>query len=134
MICPRCAIEMEHLSRHGVTVDRCEVCGGVWLDKGELETIVETVRAPVVLGAPAQPQRPMRKPAAQPRDPQGTPPRDEFAPPRPDPRNDRRERYHDDDDWDDRYYGKKTSKYRKKHKRPTSTKARLMYILKEILD
>jgi hypothetical protein len=25
----------------GVTVDMCETCGGVWLDKGELEAITE---------------------------------------------------------------------------------------------
>ena len=44
MICPNCAnhedIPMTESSVGRVTVDRCEHCGGVWLDPGELEAIV----------------------------------------------------------------------------------------------
>lgn len=32
---------MEQISVLGVTVDRCPTSGGIWLDKGELEQILE---------------------------------------------------------------------------------------------
>ena len=41
MICPRCESPTLHeLDRDGVTIDRCERCRGVWLDRGELEKLV----------------------------------------------------------------------------------------------
>ncbi|MBV7378134.1 zf-TFIIB domain-containing protein [Maritimibacter dapengensis] len=127
MICPNCAREMEHLSQHGVSVDRCYVCGGVWLDKGELETIVETVRAPVVLGQPERPNPPVRTAKPDPRSQPEPTPRRERQP-------DRRGGW--DDDWrEERTSSRKFGrKYSKKYSRSKSTKARLKYILKEILD
>ena len=37
--CPRCGVPLRHQQLHGVTIDQCEKCGGLWLDKGELEAI-----------------------------------------------------------------------------------------------
>lgn len=114
MICPTCAREMEHIDRHGVTLDQCGVCGGIWLDRGELETLIETVRPPVVLPDPEpRPQpRPVKakapKPSRHPREDM----RENRRPPKPE--------------------GKSTKgkRYRKKY----STKDKVKYLLKEILD
>lgn len=40
MICLRCHNEMKKQNAHGVLVDRCPSCKGIWLDKGELDRIV----------------------------------------------------------------------------------------------
>ena len=37
--CPRCGSEMSEVTAEHVKVDRCTGCGGVFLDKGELEMI-----------------------------------------------------------------------------------------------
>ena len=37
--CPRCESEMNEVAVQHVKVDRCTGCGGVFLDKGELETL-----------------------------------------------------------------------------------------------
>ena len=39
MKCPRCESALIELDRDGVTVDRCERCRGIWLDRGELEKL-----------------------------------------------------------------------------------------------
>ncbi|MEO5579794.1 MAG: zf-TFIIB domain-containing protein [Gemmatimonadaceae bacterium] len=39
--CPRCGCELEEREHHGVKIDECVECGGMWLDKGELEIIEE---------------------------------------------------------------------------------------------
>lgn len=41
MICPRCGQTLQERAEHGVTVDECPGCGGVWLDKGELEALAQ---------------------------------------------------------------------------------------------
>ncbi len=42
-ICPFCkkALSILQYNRSGVEVDICAACGGIWLDKGEMEKIVE---------------------------------------------------------------------------------------------
>jgi Zn-finger nucleic acid-binding protein len=41
MQCPRCeTASLTELDRDGVTIDRCERCRGVWLDRGELEKLL----------------------------------------------------------------------------------------------
>ena len=37
--CPRCGSEMNEVTVDHVNVDRCTGCGGVFLDKGELEIL-----------------------------------------------------------------------------------------------
>jgi len=39
--CPRCGADLTSREHHHVKVDECPECGGVWLDKGELEMIEE---------------------------------------------------------------------------------------------
>jgi ribosomal protein L37AE/L43A len=39
--CPKCGCDLEEHERHGVKIDQCSECSGVWLDKGELEMIEE---------------------------------------------------------------------------------------------
>ena len=39
--CPRCGETLASQDREGVTIDVCLSCGGVWLDKGEMETLIE---------------------------------------------------------------------------------------------
>ena len=40
--CLRCQGSCVHLQHDGVEIDRCSKCGGVWLEQGELEEILET--------------------------------------------------------------------------------------------
>ena len=39
--CPKCRGAMRTYERSGVTVDQCEQCQGLFLDRGELERIAE---------------------------------------------------------------------------------------------
>ena len=41
MNCPTCKIELKMADRQGVEIDYCPQCRGVWLDRGELDKIVE---------------------------------------------------------------------------------------------
>lgn len=40
MKCPKCGQEMDPKVYDGVEVDRCFSCGGIFLDKGEMETVI----------------------------------------------------------------------------------------------
>jgi hypothetical protein len=94
MKCPVCDVALSISSREGVEIDFCPQCRGVWLDRGELDKVIE--RAATSL-APT---------AAEPR---GREERYEPPPPRYD---DDRRRYDDDRrGYDDR------DRYRKKKKR-----------------
>ena len=45
MNCPRCnTASMEELDRDGITLDRCNSCRGIWLDRGELEKLLSRGR------------------------------------------------------------------------------------------
>jgi uncharacterized protein len=44
MVCPRCNAVMNEIEKHGISVDMCRECGGMWLDKGELAKIVNDMR------------------------------------------------------------------------------------------
>ncbi len=39
MRCPKCGMELSEIDYKGVTIDKCFICNGIWLDEGELETI-----------------------------------------------------------------------------------------------
>ncbi|MDO8737088.1 MAG: zf-TFIIB domain-containing protein [Thermoleophilia bacterium] len=39
MQCPKCSVEMDEVRKLDVVVDSCSKCGGVWLDRGELDKI-----------------------------------------------------------------------------------------------
>ena len=42
--CPKCGCDLEEHEHHGVKIDQCSECDGIWLDKGELELIEELDR------------------------------------------------------------------------------------------
>jgi uncharacterized protein len=44
MTCPSCGGDLLELERSGVHLDACRECRGVWLDRGELDRIVERER------------------------------------------------------------------------------------------
>jgi Zn-finger nucleic acid-binding protein len=39
--CPKDQNLMIKLTSQGITVDKCQKCGGMWLDKGEMKKIIE---------------------------------------------------------------------------------------------
>lgn len=41
MKCPNCAEVLVMAERQGIEIDYCPKCRGVWLDKGELDKIIE---------------------------------------------------------------------------------------------
>jgi Zn-finger nucleic acid-binding protein len=45
MTCPKCHGEMRHYERSGVTVDQCSDCRGIFLDRGELERLIDAETA-----------------------------------------------------------------------------------------
>jgi uncharacterized protein len=45
LLCPNCNVSMQAVQRVGVELDICPQCRGVWLDRGELEKILDQERA-----------------------------------------------------------------------------------------
>ena len=41
LMCPKCQSPMRSYERSGITVDQCTSCQGVFLDRGELERLVQ---------------------------------------------------------------------------------------------
>jgi hypothetical protein len=39
--CPKCATRLVTVEHHEVTVEECPSCQGMWLDRGELETLAQ---------------------------------------------------------------------------------------------
>jgi hypothetical protein len=59
----KCPVDGETLviaDRSGVEIDYCPKCRGVWLDRGELDKIID--RAATVIPAPAAPQPEAHRP------------------------------------------------------------------------
>jgi hypothetical protein len=59
MVCPLDGTQLVMSERHGIEIDYCPACRGVWLDRGELDKIIErsaTGNAPAhqSYGAPQQ--------------------------------------------------------------------------------
>jgi hypothetical protein len=44
MRCPRCGEQLVSVEHSGVRMDECPGCQGVWLDRGELDTIAQRAR------------------------------------------------------------------------------------------
>ena len=42
--CPRCNVKMEKLKKENVVIDVCNKCGGMWLDKGEMEKLAKIAK------------------------------------------------------------------------------------------
>ena len=41
MTCPKCMGQMRQYERSGITVDQCAECRGIFLDRGELERLLD---------------------------------------------------------------------------------------------
>jgi uncharacterized protein len=41
MNCPVCNTPLTEVNRQGIEIDYCTTCRGVWLDRGELEKLIE---------------------------------------------------------------------------------------------
>jgi hypothetical protein len=116
----RCPVDNELLvmaDRNGVEIDYCPKCRGVWLDRGELDKIVERAMgaevgraAPAPAPAPVWQVEPGRAAPPPPAHAQAAPPYP--APPYPAPPYPPSYRRDDDDDDDDRY--RRDGSYRKK--------------------
>ena len=86
MFCPVCKeTELRISDRSGVEIDYCPQCRGVWLDRGEIDKIIERSVQPENL-RPAGVQQEYSQPPAP-----------SYPPPR-DPRYDHRRDYDYDDD------------------------------------
>jgi Zn-finger nucleic acid-binding protein len=59
MKCPVCDVPLSISSREGVEIDFCPQCRGVWLDRGELDKVIERASASL---APAPAPAPARSP------------------------------------------------------------------------
>ncbi|MBM7808782.1 Zn-finger nucleic acid-binding protein [Geodermatophilus bullaregiensis] len=55
LVCPKCQGAMRTYERNGVHVDQCTECRGIFLDRGELERLVDAETAWHGGGAAAQP-------------------------------------------------------------------------------
>ena len=45
LICPKCRGEMHTYERNGILVDQCQECRGIFLDRGELEQLIDAEHA-----------------------------------------------------------------------------------------
>ena len=52
MNCPICNVALVMAERHGVEIDYCPKCRGIWLDRGELDKIIEKVEQQYAAKAP----------------------------------------------------------------------------------
>lgn len=41
MLCPVCRVDLVLADRQGVEIDYCPQCRGIWLDRGELDKIID---------------------------------------------------------------------------------------------
>ncbi len=57
MLCPRCEKTLHMTERQGIEIDYCPSCRGVWLDRGELDKIIERSTELTGGGGYQQPQR-----------------------------------------------------------------------------
>lgn len=48
MKCPNCDVDLVMTDRSGIEIDYCPKCRGIWLDRGELDKIIERSASPQV--------------------------------------------------------------------------------------
>ena len=90
MQCPVCDVTLSISSREGVEIDFCPQCRGVWLDRGELDKVIERAGAAIASAQAMSSEPPTGAPMLDPRD------RDRYQRGRDHP--DRDDRYRDRDD------------------------------------
>ena len=67
MKCPQCVDQLLTMAeRQGVELDYCPKCRGVWLDRGELDKIIERSATHSAAGAPAAAPMPQQVPQQMP--------------------------------------------------------------------
>lgn len=66
LMCPNDNTAMQTLERSGVQFDMCPACRGVWLDRGELEKLMEAAAADGRASAPQAAPQPAHAPQPQP--------------------------------------------------------------------
>ena len=47
MKCPKCGADLKEMAMHGVQVDVCTECNGIWFDAGEIDQLKVDDRHPV---------------------------------------------------------------------------------------
>ncbi|MES2367063.1 MAG: zf-TFIIB domain-containing protein [Pseudomonadota bacterium] len=67
LLCPTCKVDLVMSERQGIEIDYCPKCRGVWLDRGELDKIIERNASEDVRGV----QTPQSAPQPQPYPPRG---------------------------------------------------------------
>ena len=102
MQCPICQVDLKMAERQGVEIDYCPKCRGVWLDRGELDKIIEKSTEPTVLPDPT----PSPAPSPEPR--RAEQPREWREPYRE--REEYDDRYRDDRRYDEKSYKRKKRK------------------------
>jgi uncharacterized protein len=66
MVCPVDGATLTMSERQGIEIDYCPTCRGVWLDRGELDKIIERSAAAEGVGAAgAKGVQPVHQPAPQ---------------------------------------------------------------------
>lgn len=61
LTCPKCAGAMRTYERNGVHVDQCGDCRGIFLDRGELEQLVDAENRHYAAPAPPRRDEPRRE-------------------------------------------------------------------------
>lgn len=62
MLCPTCAnTQLVLAERSGVEIDYCPKCRGIWLDRGELDKLVERAATMASPPPPVQQQHPVQQ-------------------------------------------------------------------------
>ena len=62
MLCPVCKTPLTMSERQGIEIDYCPSCRGVWLDRGELDKILERSAQPPAAPAPQAPPPQQQQP------------------------------------------------------------------------
>ena len=58
LLCPACRVSLVMSERSGIEIDYCPQCRGIWLDRGELDKIIErSARENAPAPQPQQPQQ-----------------------------------------------------------------------------
>ncbi len=62
MLCPICKVDLLLADRQGIEIDYCPKCRGVWLDRGELDKLIERSTSPAAQAVPRDEYRQPRPP------------------------------------------------------------------------
>jgi hypothetical protein len=65
MKCPICNVDLVMSERQGIEIDYCPQCRGVWLDRGELDKIIERSATRPSAQPPSTPAPPTSTPYPQ---------------------------------------------------------------------